>query len=220
MCSISNGYYIVALWYSCNRNEILLFGYDLSISLQQLLMRHSWRCKHCQLFVTVTIDIQHPQTWWWRDAMNSATGGNVTLFDGAMLKPFISRLSFCRFFLPPEPEKESSVPPFIWYTLLSYIFSYISLKNTKNAPNVCLVQRTLIIYVNFRLGKDHLWPSSWFGWLCNTYVILRITFVIDVGLNISWRHFYDNANGMFSECLYVVSFSDIKLNGLSSRVIK
>lgn len=40
-----------------------------------------------------------------RDAMNSATGGRVPLPPGCgpILKPFISRRSFWRFFLPPAP---------------------------------------------------------------------------------------------------------------------
>ena len=55
--------------------------------------------------------------WWWsgsrRLAMNSATGGKVPLPDGwgAMLKPFISRRSFCRFFFPPTPRDNSVTQP-------------------------------------------------------------------------------------------------------------
>lgn len=48
-----------------------------------------------------------------RDAVNSATGGSWPLPDGcgAMLKPFISLLSFWRFFLPPAPMDNSFTLP-------------------------------------------------------------------------------------------------------------
>lgn len=42
-----------------------------------------------------------PPCSWWKDMRNSSTGAKEPL--GAMLKPFMSRRSFCRFFLPPPP---------------------------------------------------------------------------------------------------------------------
>lgn len=56
-----------------------------------------------------------------RDAMNSATGGGSPapelgeLGGGAMLKPFISRRSFCLFFFPPAPSTPAPT-----YTKISY----------------------------------------------------------------------------------------------------
>lgn len=51
--------------------------------------------------------------WWpswccWREAISSATGGNgpeVVDGWGPMLKPFINRRSFWRFFFPPVPSE-------------------------------------------------------------------------------------------------------------------
>lgn len=70
----------------------------------------------CGLFFTpgpnMPLRVEPNRSWWefscctcWRDAMNSATGGRVPLPPGcgAMLKPFIKRRSFWRFFLPPAP---------------------------------------------------------------------------------------------------------------------
>lgn len=58
--------------------------------------------------------VEPKMSWWWpswwcccRDAINSATGGRgpvVVEGCGPILKPFMRRLSFWRFFFPPVPR--------------------------------------------------------------------------------------------------------------------
>lgn len=62
-------------------------------------------------------------SWWccWSEAMNSTTGGREPVVDGwgPMLKPFISRRSFCRFFLPPVPVVMVN---YYNYVMITYIY--------------------------------------------------------------------------------------------------
>jgi len=64
----------------------------------------------------IPLSVEPNNSWWefscctcCKDAMNSATGGRVQLPPGCgpMLKPFMRRRSFWRFFLPPAPMDSS-----------------------------------------------------------------------------------------------------------------
>lgn len=85
---VSPGTLFVLVWWGC----FLGVAPGPNIPLRVLPNRSLWLLSDCVCC---------------RDAMNSATGGKVPLplGCGAMLKPFISRRSFWRFFFPPAPVK-------------------------------------------------------------------------------------------------------------------
>lgn len=95
-----------------------MLGSLISIIPHVGLMQHGFRCKKWGLKIFEKVDPS--MSWlfskWSSEVANSETGARE--FDdpgGAMLKPFIRRRSFCRFFFPPVPgmENESILK---WFT--------------------------------------------------------------------------------------------------------